>query len=119
MGHFASECCTKDEQLNLIEMQKDEESSLLMIEACETKTTHDKEPNFVMLNETIVPLPDNIGAENSWFLDTRASNHMSGERRVFRKLDTSVVGNVCFGDNSVIDICGRGIVLFKCKPMST
>ena len=40
---------------------------------------------------------------------------MSGERRVFRKLDTSVVGKVRFGDNFVIDICGRGIVLFKCK----
>ncbi|KAG6590403.1 hypothetical protein SDJN03_15826, partial [Cucurbita argyrosperma subsp. sororia] len=47
--------------------------------------------------------------------DTRASNHMSGERRVFRELDTSVVGKVRSGDNSVIDICGRGIVLFKCK----
>ena len=119
MGHFASECSTKDEQLNLIEMQNDEESSLLMIEACEIKSTHDKDPDFVMLNETIVPPSANIGAKNSWFLDTRASNHMSGERRVFRELNTSVVGKVRFGDNSVIDICGRGIVLFKCKPMST
>ena len=63
MGHFASECSTKDEQLNLIEMQKDEESSLLMIEACEIKTTHDKERDFVMLNETIVLPPTNIRAE--------------------------------------------------------
>ena len=105
MGHFVSKCSTKDEQLNLIEMQKDEESSLLMIEVCEIKTTRDKEPAFVMLNETIVPPPANIGAENSWYLDTRASNHMSGERRVFHELDTSFVGKVRFGDNSVIDIC--------------
>ena len=41
-----------------------------MIEACEIKTTHDKEPDFVMLNETIVPPPANIGAENSLYLDT-------------------------------------------------
>ncbi|KAJ8748569.1 hypothetical protein K2173_003470 [Erythroxylum novogranatense] len=74
-----------------------------------------REPDFVMLNETIVPPPSNIGAENSWYLDTGASNHMSGERRVFRELDTSVVGKVRFGDNSMIDICGREIVLFKCK----
>ena len=115
MGHFESECSTKYKQHNSIEMQKDEESSLLMIEACEIKTTHDKEPNFVMLNETIVLPPANIGDENSWYLDTRASNQMSGERRVFCELDTSVVGKVCFSDNSVIDICGLGIVLFKCK----
>ncbi|XP_022928017.1 uncharacterized protein LOC111434926 [Cucurbita moschata] len=108
-------CSIKDEQLNLIEMQKDEKSSLLMIEACEIKTTRDKEPDFVMLNETIVPPPTNIGVENSWYLDTRVSNHMSGERRVFRELDISIVGKIHFDDNSVIDICGRGIVLFKCK----
>ncbi|KAG6581679.1 hypothetical protein SDJN03_21681, partial [Cucurbita argyrosperma subsp. sororia] len=47
--------------------------------------------------------------------DTGASNPISRERRVFRELDTSVVGKVRFGDNSVIDICGRGIVLFKYK----
>ena len=45
MGHFASECSTEDEQLNLIEMKKDEESSLRMTEACEIKITHDKEPD--------------------------------------------------------------------------
>ena len=86
-----------------------------MIEVCEIKTTRDKEPDFVMLNETIVPPLENIGDENSWYLDTRASNHMSGARRVFHELNTSVVGKVCFSDHSMIDICGRGIVLFKCK----
>ena len=40
---------------------------------------------------------------------------MSGEKRVFRELDTFVVGKVRFSDNYVIDICGRGIVLLKCK----
>jgi len=77
MGHFTSKCSTKDEQLNLIEMQKDEKSSLLMIEACEIKTPCDKEPNFVMLNKTIVPPLANIGVENSWYLGTGASIHMS------------------------------------------
>ena len=61
-------------------MQKDEESSLLMIEACEIKTARDKEPDFVRLNETIVPPTTNIGAKNSWYLDTRTSNHMSGKK---------------------------------------
>ena len=94
MGHFASECSNKTEQLNLAEKQKDEESSLLMIETCEVQNTHDGQAELVMLNEMIVPPPSNTGAENSWFLDTGASNHMSGERKMFHRLDTSIVGKV-------------------------
>ena len=74
-----------------------------MIDACEIKTPCDKEPDFVMLNETIVPPLTNIGVENSMYLGTGASIHMSGERRVFRELDTSFVGKVRFSNNSVVE----------------
>ena len=53
--------------------------------------------------------------EELWYLDTGASNHMTGNRAAFSELDTGVVGTVKFGDNSGVDIQGRGTVVFQCK----
>ena len=39
--------------------------------------------------------------EETWVLDTGATNHMTGSRAVFTELDTTVVGTVRFGDDSV------------------
>ena len=50
--------------------------------------------------------------EELWYLDTGASNHMTGNREAFSELDTGVVGTVKFGDNSGVDIQGRGTVVF-------
>jgi hypothetical protein len=47
-----------------------------------------------------------------WFLDTGASNHMTGDAGVFAELDRRVSGTVKFGDGSYVDIQGRGTVLF-------
>ena len=43
-----------------------------------------------------------------WYLDTGATNHMTGRREFFSKIDESVIGSVKFGDNSRIQIQGRG-----------
>jgi hypothetical protein len=51
----------------------------------------------------------------TWVLDTGATNHMSGCRVVFTKIDTAVLGTVRFGDDSVARIEGRGTVMFMCK----
>ena len=40
---------------------------------------------------------------------------MTGNRAAFSELDTGVVGTVKFGDNSGVDIQGRGTVVFQCK----
>ena len=53
--------------------------------------------------------------EELWYLDTGASNHMTGNRAAFSELDTGVVGTMKFGDNSGVDIQGRGTVVFQCK----
>jgi hypothetical protein len=51
---------------------------------------------------------------DTWFLDTGASNHMTGYQSVFAELDMFVIGTVKFGDRLVVDIQGRGMILFAC-----
>lgn len=117
MGHFASECYSKEkeEKAHLQETREDGESALLMLEACELVSSQVLMPNTVMLHEEKRCLQTMAEEKSTWYLDTGASNHMSGEKAYFTDLDLTVHGKVRFGDGSVIDICGRGSVLFKCK----
>jgi len=46
------------------------------------------------------------------FLENDASNHMSGNRLFFFELDDSITGKVRFGDDSRIDIMGKGSIRF-------
>lgn len=50
--------------------------------------------------------------KNVWYLDNGASNHMSGDRMFFVSLDERVTGKVRFGDDSRINIKGKGSVRF-------
>ena len=45
-----------------------------------------------------------------WYLDTRATNHMSGRREFFSNLDETTTRSVKFGDNSRIKIRGKGSI---------
>ena len=45
-----------------------------------------------------------------WYLDSGATNHMSGCRNFFYELDESTSGFVKFGDNSRIQIEGKGVI---------
>jgi hypothetical protein len=51
----------------------------------------------------------------TWVLDTRATNHMSGCRVAFMKIDTTVLSTVHFDDDSVAQIKGPETVMFVCK----
>jgi hypothetical protein len=51
----------------------------------------------------------------TWVLDTGATNHMSGCRVAFMKIDTMVLDTVRFGDDSVARIEGCGTIVFVCK----
>jgi hypothetical protein len=55
----------------------------------------------------------------TWVLDTGATNHMSGCREAFAELNSEVLGTVRFGDDSVAQIEGRGMVTFVCKTGET
>ena len=43
-----------------------------------------------------------------WYLDTEATNHMTGRQYFFSNLDESITESVKFGDNSRIRIRGKG-----------
>ena len=109
LGHYASDCLNK--QLKLQEtVEKKEED------------THDADElmmnEVVYLNERKVN-PSTFEADldtmNIWYLDNGASNHMSGNRLFFNELDETILGKVKFGDDSRIDIRGKGLVRFIFK----
>jgi hypothetical protein len=50
-----------------------------------------------------------------WFLDSGASNHMTGVREIFAEFDSNVHRMVKFGDGFVVEIEGIGTTLFVCK----
>jgi hypothetical protein len=47
-----------------------------------------------------------------WYLDTGATNHMTGRGNVFSELDRAVQGTVKFGDGSVVNIYGKDTIIF-------
>ena len=53
-----------------------------------------------------------MDAEDIWYLDNGASNHMTGDQRYFSEIDKHITGKVRFGDDSKIEIKGKGIVSF-------
>ncbi|WVZ50023.1 hypothetical protein U9M48_001322 [Paspalum notatum var. saurae] len=98
-----------------------EESVLLMAQAC-ALASGAEEVNAAPLQLEEPPARVLLGAEGEqnveaehWYLDTDASNHMTGSRAAFAELDSAVTGTVRFGDNSVVTIAGRGTVLFSCR----
>ena len=53
--------------------------------------------------------------EQRWYLDSGASNHMTGSKVAFSELDDDVTGTVKFGDGSRVAIRGRGTIIFRCQ----
>ncbi|KAL9423082.1 hypothetical protein AB3S75_035217 [Citrus x aurantiifolia] len=88
-GHYASECGAPstriEERVNYAEEKNGEDGTLLLVR-----------------NDT------SGGQENTWYLDTGASNHMSGNKSMFVQLSESVNGSVAFGDDSKVPVKGRG-----------
>ena len=89
-----------------------------MAQACAINTEAEDRGGRVVLDEPRARV--NLGraeeeAEEQWYLDTGASNHMTGSRAAFSELDTGVVSTVKFGDNSGVNIQGRSTVVFQCK----
>ncbi|KAL8107017.1 hypothetical protein AgCh_023716 [Apium graveolens] len=119
-GHFASEYKKPGKNKGMHEVEAnmaildDDEPALLLAK-------HDKEAPKLLLSEDKIlstQLPNNgdyVGESNVWYLDNGASNHMTGFRSKFSKLDESIFGQVRFGDGSKVEIKGKGIVMMLCK----
>lgn len=50
-----------------------------------------------------------------WFLDTRATHHMTDREEYFSDLDRGVQGSVKFRDSSAVKICSIGTAVFLAK----
>lgn len=106
VGHYVADC--PDLKLKLQEVQEDEVKDT---QEADKLLMHE----IVYLNEgKVVPSNYEISEEEDsiWYLDNGASNHMSGDRRYFSKIDESITGRVRFGDDSHIDIRGKGTIEF-------
>ncbi|KAI9180068.1 hypothetical protein LWI28_000828 [Acer negundo] len=53
--------------------------------------------------------------QDVWFLDSRASNHMTGRKDLFTELNKKVQGEISFDDLSKISVQGRRDVMIKQK----
>jgi hypothetical protein len=52
------------------------------------------------------------GMEQKWYMDSGASNHMTGSKEAMFDLDGGVTGLVKFGDGSKVEVRGHGIIIF-------
>jgi hypothetical protein len=118
MGHWARECRSKPKKEQAHVTQDEEEASLMLVlstlirpEVISSSAEVDihEEKVFAHLDE------ENECDAGTWFLDTGATNHMSGCWAAFTKINMAVLSTVCFNDNSVARIEGRGTIVFMCK----
>jgi hypothetical protein len=121
-GHWAKECRKRErdrrEKGHEAHIAQAEEAppAMLLTASITDVGAHDVTDagtQYVFLNEErVVPTPTDDGR---WFFDSGASNHMTGCREMVTQLDVKVRGTVKFGDGSLVEIHGRGIVLFSCR----
>uniref|UniRef100_A0ACD5TXY1 Uncharacterized protein n=1 Tax=Avena sativa TaxID=4498 RepID=A0ACD5TXY1_AVESA len=117
VGHYARDCRKprKERKQEAHLTQASEEQPALLMAVCVglTQIADAQSHEQVFLNEEkVIP---NTSAPDVWYLDTGASNHMTGDRRMFTALDETVTGTIKFGDGSVVEICGKGSVMFMYK----
>ncbi|KAL0451489.1 UNVERIFIED_CONTAM: hypothetical protein Slati_1127000 [Sesamum latifolium] len=92
-GHYSWECQSKlHEETNLTEHKEEEADALLL-----------SQKKGTMENDV------------TWYLDNGASNHMTRDKSKFVCIDTKVTGDVRFGDDTKVEIEGKGTVILATK----
>lgn len=91
-GHFQFECPSWDKEANYAELEEEEEMLLMAyVEGSEARR------------------------EDVWFLDSGCSNHMSGNKNLFCELDESFKHRVKLGNNTRMEVTGRGNVRLQVR----
>lgn len=120
-GHFSRECTKpkkKKQERAMVAEKQNEEPALLLSETCVISGNSVEAKGRVYLNEEKVkPQLSDDGRYDTkmWYLDTGASNHMTGSKAMFTSIDDSVTGVVKFGDGSLVEIEGRGTILITTR----
>jgi hypothetical protein len=128
--HWFRDCRQpRKERVNLTQAEDDDEPVLLMAmveeshDAVEPATPQVIEPALEqqqLVHLDVTKAQAFLGTSCSdddhlegWYLDTGAMNQMMGCDNVFSKLDRAVQGTVKFRDGSIINICGKGTIIFS------
>ena len=134
MSHWAKECPNrkheKKVEAHLAQADDDDEATLLMTTFCALHDIEAKEKGEVMvvkgpgkalkavyLDEPCAQVHlGRVGGEQEqrWYLDSGASNHMTGSKAAFSELNDVVTGTVKFNDGSRVVIRGHGTIIFRC-----
>jgi Zinc knuckle len=107
-GHFASECRKPKRKRALVIEKEDDEPVLMMHEVVSVHMKNGAEKSSELHLSEEIPI-----TMKTWYLDSGASNHMTGCRDHFTTLDTMTGGKVKLGDGFEVSIRGRGIVLIQ------
>ncbi|CAH9104519.1 unnamed protein product, partial [Cuscuta europaea] len=99
-GHFSYECWYRDQS-----GEKEEEAHVAENQGSDEE---------VVLMATTMAESD-LNCENTWYLDTGCSNHMSSRKDWFVELDENAKSKVRFADDSIINTEGRGKIQISCK----
>ncbi|XP_066323835.1 uncharacterized protein [Miscanthus floridulus] len=119
----------KKAEAHLAQADNDDEAILLMEMFCALYDIEAKEKGEVMAVEgpgkvlKVVNLDEpraqvhlrHVGGEQEqqWYLNSGASNHMTGSKAAFSELDDNVTGTVKFGEGLRVVIQGRGAIIFS------
>lgn len=119
-GHYANRCPNQKKEDEAHHVKAEMEPSVLFakLEVLNTgKSSHLKTHGKVCLNGGSMQ-PELHFTSNgeptgdTWYLDSGANNHMTGDWKKFKDVDTDFFGKVKFGDGSSVDIRGIGSIVF-------
>ena len=102
MGHYASTCPDR-----LLKRQETQEQDKADTQEADELMMHEE----VYLNEgKVMPRKyESNGEDNMWYLDNGATNHMTGNRRYFAKIDESITGKSSLVMTRVSTSKGKGL----------